>query len=80
MERKKDLSKLSNDQLQNEACKSLHRIAVTEIDVCDDLLHAIMDSNVSPEDRIILIRKAKAIREKVAMLTNAVDFDEEDLH
>jgi len=63
----------------NEACKHLHHAATTEIDVCDDLIAAIGDAVLSPEDRVILWRKAKVIRANVARLTNEIDFDEPEL-
>lgn len=47
---------------------------------CDLLERAIWDSNVSPEDRLVLVSRVKAVRRENEMLSARVDNQESDLH
>ena len=73
------------DSLEQGLRKGGHYVLYGEVKMptgdspCDHLERAIWSSNISPEDRLVLVARLKAVRREVEMLSARVDHQESDL-
>lgn len=65
------------EKKEEEANKILHRAALTEIDVCDDLIGLIYDSNCTDIQKMKLLSKASQLRSIISSLTMRLDWQED---
>lgn len=63
--------------MDNKTNKILHHAAITEIDVCDDLMGLIYDSNSTPEQKAKMLEKIADLRKIISSLTMRVDWCED---
>lgn len=63
---------------ETQAIKLMHKVSLTELDVCDDLLDLIKHSTLSHEERQKMISKTLQIRNIIASMTIRLDWKESD--